>query len=357
MHSSSSDPFAPPSAASRNRLDEHSHSGWCSVDGTGLEVTPDMPAAALAAPNERLGGRFRLDERIGRGGVAEVFAATDERTGAEVAVKVLPRYGEHVAVTKERFEAETTLCRAVSHPNVCRLIACGHTEDGRPYLVTEALRGETLGQCLRREGTLSVDAVLRIARDAARGLGAIHRAGIVHRDVKPDNLFLCAGDRHDASVKVIDFGFAAPAGSAPEEPLKVFGTLRYTAPEQAIGEPVDARADIYALGIVIFRALTGELPFDACGDGDVIRHHLTSAVPPPSWLRDGIPSVVDALVAAMARKHPENRYRALACFCEDVERVLAGLDFQAPELRITPDRFEPTTELGWKVLRAIARIG
>jgi serine/threonine protein kinase len=300
-----------------------------------------------------IAGRFRLHEQLGRGGIAQVFSARDEHTGLDVALKLLPRYGEHEAVTPERVEAETTLGGAVSHANLCRVLAGGHDDDGRPFLITEALAGETLGQRLRRLGRLPVAATLHLAHEAATGLAALHRAGIVHRDVKPDNLFLCDELRHGVAVKVIDFGFATRAGRAPDDPMHVPCTLHYTAPEQAIGDPVDARSDVYALGLVLFRALTGELPFESCSDREMIRHHLESPVPPPSWLREDVPPAVDAIVVRATRKHPGNRYADMPDLCADLQRVLDGCAPGTASSEVLPDRFRPRTEHGWAVLGAL----
>ncbi len=300
-----------------------------------------------------IAGRFRLNERLGQGGIAQVFSARDELTGLDVALKLLPRYGEHGAVTPERVEAEATLGGAVSHANLCRVLSGGHDDDGRPFLVTEALAGETLGQRLRRPGRISVPEALRLARDAATGLAALHGAGIVHRDVKPDNLFLCDELRHGVAVKVIDFGFATRAGRAPEDPMHVPCTLLYTAPEQLLGEPVDSRSDVYALGVVLFRALTGELPFESRSDRDMIRHHVESPVPPPSWLRDDVPPAVDAIVARATRKHPDNRYASMHELCADLQRALDGCAAETSCAEGPADRFRPSTDHGRGVLAAL----
>ncbi len=302
-----------------------------------------------------IAGRFRLQERLGHGGIALVFSARDELTGRDVALKLLPRYGEHEAVTPERVEAEATLGGAVSHANLGRVLAGGHDDDGRPYLITEVLAGETLGQRLRRPGPLSVPEALRLARDAATGLAALHGAGIVHRDVKPDNLFLCDEQRHGVAVKVIDFGFATRAGRAPEDPMHVPCTLHYTAPEQALGEPVDCRSDVYALGLVLFRALTGELPFESCSDREMIRHHVESPVPPPSWLREDVPSAVDAIVARAARKHPGHRYASMHELRADLQRALDGCAPETSRAERPADRFLPSTDHGRAVLAALLR--
>lgn len=298
--------------------------------------------------------RYRILGRLGRGGVGQVFAAEVDETGRRVALKLLPEYGSHPAATRERFESEVALCQAVLHPNVCAVLDAGHTASGRPFLALEPLEGETLGERLRRQPPLSVHHLLRLVREAARGLGALHRAGIVHCDVKPDNLFLCDTDVHGVPLKVIDLGFASRSGEAPQDPLRVFGTLRYTPPERVVGDPVDGRGDIYSLGVVLFRALTGEFPFDACSDRQIVGHHLTSSVPPASWLREGVTPEIDAIIECATRKHPENRYPNMAALCEDLDSALAGRPVAGVPWVVVPDLFEPSTDLGRRVADVVS---
>lgn len=216
---------------------------------------------------------------------------------------------------------------------------------GEPFMVTEALVGETLGDRLAETPRLSSKLACEIARDTARGLAAIHRAGYVHRDVKPDNLFLCDADRHGVTVKVIDFGFCTEAQRANEEGRNVLGTLEYIAPEQALAEAIDGRSDVYGLGVVLFRCVTGELPFDASARG-VITHHLVSHVPPPSWLVDDLEPWVDPVVLSATRKHPDNRYASMADLLDDLDAALAGKPVSGAPARVEPDEYRPKSEKG-----------
>jgi serine/threonine protein kinase len=293
---------------------------------------------------DRIANRYRLLGELGRGTFGTVYRVLDESAGVEAALKILPAFGTNPAVTPERFETEVRLNRAIRHPNVVALMDAGVTLRNEPYVVTERLHGESLGGLLKRRSSIAIAHALRIVREAARGLLAVHRHDLVHRDVKPDNLFLCDEIRHDVSVKVLDFGFATETKA--EHDARVCGTLEYIAPEQALGEVVDCRADVYALGVVLFRILTGELPFDACARRRILSHQLLSTIPPPSWLRDGLTESVDRLVASAVRKHPSNRYASMAAFLNDVERALAGESVEGAPLSVEPDRFEARTEPG-----------
>lgn len=316
------------------------------------EIDPPVPGPI----GRVIAGRYTLGHCLGRGAIGAVFLADDASTGGEVAVKLLPAYGLSPAMTEERFEAEVRLNRSVTHANVVQVLDAGHTERGEPYVVSEALAGETLGDCLRARGAMSVDGALRVAREAARGLSAVHRAGIVHRDVKPDNLFLCDERRHGVSVKVLDFGFATLIDRR-DDPSAVLGTVKYMAPEQVLAESVDPRADVYALGIVLFRALTGELPFDACARRGLVSHHLASPVPPPSWLAEGLDPSIDEVVLTAVRKHPRNRYPSMQAFLDDLDRALSGRPVRGIEPPVRPDVFFPSTDAGRQAFTALGALG
>jgi len=292
---------------------------------------------------------------LGLGASSRVFLSRDEATGSLVAVKVLSPYGSSLALTPDRFDAEVAVGSGVLHPNVARVLDAGTSLWGEPFVVTEALAGETLGERLRGVGSLPPLEAVAIALEAARGLAAIHREGYVHRDVKPDNLFLCDRDRHGVTVKIIDFGFCTPLEPVDEAQRRVMGTLEYMAPEQVVAELVDSRADVYGLGVVLFRAITGELPFDACARRGVLTHHLMSPLPPASWLVDDLDPAIDALVRCATRKHPDNRYPSMDALLADLEAALEGADIQGSPLSIEPDAYRPTTARGRLALEALSR--
>jgi serine/threonine-protein kinase len=243
----------------------------------------------------------------------------------------------------------------MSHPNVMRVFGGGTAARDVPYLVAEVLQGETLRQRLRRERTVSPSTAVSLMRQAALGLGAAHAEAVVHCDIKPANLFLCAGGEDECLVKIFDFGLACPAGGTDASGSEfAAGTLQYMAPEQVVGDPVDPRADVYGLGVVMFRALTGELPFDTTPVTELLTHQLLSAAPPPSWLVDGLDPRIETIVLGAMRKHPDNRYASMADLVADLDRVLCDAPVLGAPLR-TPDEYVPRTESGRQVLQVLAQ--
>jgi tetratricopeptide (TPR) repeat protein len=252
-------------------------------------------------PGDKIDDRFEIDRLAGVGGMGKVFRARDER-GSFVAIKVL-----HSDADEPRFAREAEVLATLRHPAIVQYLAHGATADGEPWLATEWLEGETLGDRLRR-GRLSVEESLDLGVRVATALGAAHRIGVVHRDLKPSNVFLPGGEV--ARVKVLDFGIARMVGAASALTATgaILGTIGYMAPEQARGaRDIDARADVFALGCVLFKCITGEPPF--AGD-DMLAVLLKVAVEEAPRLRDrraGVPEELDALVAAMLAKPPDER--------------------------------------------------
>jgi serine/threonine-protein kinase len=288
-----------------------------------------------------VGGRYRIVGFVNKGATARVYLAEDLESRDIVAVKLFAPTVREAAAMRERFLREAEALRAIDHPNVVRVLDAGEL-DGAPYLVMEALRGETLAAVLERTPILPDDVALRYVREAASALAAAHRTGVIHRDVKPENMFLVRnGD--EVTLKVIDFGMAKVPrdGTSSVEGL-VMGTVQYMAPEQIISEPVDARTDIYALGVVLFRMLTGHLPFDVEMGTDLLGHQLFSPAPPPSWLDDDLDPNVERVILCAMRKDPDNRYPTMECFLEDLARERAE---GWPMMR-QPDVYEPMTDPG-----------
>jgi serine/threonine-protein kinase len=252
---------------------------------------------------------------------------------------------------------EAHVTQSIEHKAVVRVLGIEEPEDEPPFMILEALRGESLGDYLRRNGTMPSDLGLVLLRQAAAALAAAHDAGIVHRDVKPDNFFLLGQRDCPVGLKLIDFGMAQHEGEfVSEDSTSVLGTAQYMAPEQILVEPIDARADVYGLGVVMFRLFTGHLPFEAGGSKELLLHQLFSPVPPPSWLAEDLDPRLEAVILRATSKHPDNRFASM-------HEVLAALDAViglGPEQPISPparrpDVYQPTTERGRRVARHLAK--
>ncbi|MGE5783894.1 MAG: serine/threonine-protein kinase, partial [Myxococcales bacterium] len=217
--------------------------------------------------------------------MADVFLARDIQSARMVAIKILAKELRASRPHRERMRMEATLGQEVRHPNVVKCFGSGELEDGTPFIVLEPLVGETLHDYLVRNHTMPVCKALPLLRQLAEGLAAVHCAGIVHGDIKPKNVFLCGPVDEPDTVKIIDFGlacaFSASVEAAQDETIA--GTLEYLSPEQAAADPLDERSDVYTFGIVAFRWLTGELPFDTHLGTQLLVHQLTSPAPPMSW--------------------------------------------------------------------------
>jgi serine/threonine-protein kinase len=327
---------------------------FCPTDGARLiaDLEDDSPRSKQG---RLLSGRYRLDRVIGHGAMARVYRGHDVETDAQVAIKVLSAKQGADPRARERFFREASAAVRIDHPNVIKVLDVGRREhDGRPYMVIELLHGEPLGDVMRREGHLSVERAYPLFRDAAAGLAAAHAVGIVHRDVKPDNIFVTDEPGGGHGLKVVDFGLAKLHTHASEERDTTLGTAAYMPPEQVLSEPVDARSDVYALGVVMFRAITGHLPFEGQKDVDLLAHQLFLAAPPPSWLAESTPSL-DAVVVRAMRKRPENRYPDMTAMLRDLERLVRGETVDEAPMPVTPDLYAPKTDAGREAGRFFCR--
>jgi tetratricopeptide (TPR) repeat protein len=274
---------------------------------------PAVGPTAMPKPGDLIDGKIEIVRMLGSGGMGAVFEGLHRRTGRRVAVKLLrPNLCSDPAACQRMVE-EALACGRIQHPNVVDVYdagACG----SQPYIVMELLRGESLGTRIDRERTIAVAAAVDIAVQAAAGLAAAHAAGIIHRDLKPDNVFL-VGDR----VKVVDFGISKTddraSGLAETKTGVVIGTPYYMAPEQARGvRNIDARADVYGLGAVLFHALTGRPPFLGDNYNALIAEILTGELPSARSLRPEIPATLDAVLARSLARDPAARHASIAEF-------------------------------------------
>jgi eukaryotic-like serine/threonine-protein kinase len=289
-------------------------------------------------PGTIVARRFVVGDLAGRGAMGSVYRARDLEAGRDVALKVV-----HDSASVERFGREVAILEQLNHPAIVRYAHHGFCDDGRRYLAMEWLEGEPLSERLARS-SLDVPDSLRLVSAAARALAAAHAGGVVHRDLKPSNLFLVGGSL--SSVKVLDFGIAHVTSGARRltRAGMMVGTPGYMAPEQATGEdPIDARADVYALGCVLFRCLTGRLPFIGLDPLDVLLKVILEEPPRVRMLRADVPEAVDALVSSMIAKSRRARLDSGAAVVSAIEAVRrAAADPPAAERR-SPGRrpFDP----------------
>src|SRR5438067_6839626 len=221
--------------------------------------------------SDAIAGRYRLEERLGAGGMAEVWSAEDMELGRRVALKRLARGADPL-----RFEREARAVAALSHPNICHLYDYG-TEDERPYMVFEFLPGGTLKERLPRGRPLDDTSTQRIAGEVAAGLAAAHAQGLVHRDLKPANVVF----DEEGRAKIADFGIARMTGADTlTEDGTLLGTAAYMSPEQASSQPVTPASDVYSFGVILYRMLTGRLPFESNEALEIVRQHVQEPPPP-----------------------------------------------------------------------------
>jgi eukaryotic-like serine/threonine-protein kinase len=308
-----------------------------------LPATQEQQIATPPTPDDPLAGtQFRTCSALGAGGTGEVVEAEHVVLRKRVVIKLLHRElaGKPIQVERMRLEAEA-LGRISPHPHIVEVHDVGTTKDGRPFIVMERLRGSTLQQELRRRGHLPVEEALDVCGQILAGLEAAHGTGIIHRDIKPANLFLCdpvAGTTR-RTLKILDFGIAkviAPENAAAPRPLALatiagsaLGTPRFIAPEQAFGEPVDARADLYAVGAVLYTMLVGHDPFaHVRAVSDLLFAHLDEVPDAPSKAApQPIGEALDAIVLKALAKRPDDRFR-------DAAELAAAL--RVPSARIVP---------------------
>ncbi|MFO0683434.1 MAG: protein kinase [Sandaracinus sp.] len=288
-----------------------------------------------------LGGRYRVTRRIAEGGMGAVYEAEQLALGRRVAIKVLHAHMASDEDIVRRFEREARATTAIGHPNIVEVVDFGTLESGARYLVLEYLDGRDLGRVLREGGPLSVGRAARLAMQIADGVGAAHAKGIVHRDLKPENAIVLGEGSAAERVKVVDFGIskirdaAEGAGDARTRTGTALGTPYFMAPEQAQGKrDVDHRADVYALGVILFRLLTGHHPFDDASYPMLIVKICTEPAPELTTWRTDLPPELSALVARMLAKDPGQRPSSM----EEVRAALAPMvgDTRAPMLTDAP---------------------
>jgi serine/threonine-protein kinase len=278
-----------------------------------------------------LGGRYRLGAVIGQGGMAEVHRGRDVRLGRDVAIKLLRPDLARDPSFQGRFRREAQSAASLNHPSIVAVYDTGEDHGSgtvTPYIVMEYVEGRTLREVLASEGRLLPQRAMEITAQICAALEQAHRAGIVHRDIKPGNVMLTAS----GEVKVMDFGIArAVTGSSQTmtQTAAVIGTAHYLSPEQARGEHVDARSDIYSTGCLLYELVTGAPPFSGDTPVAVAYQHVREEPVPPSSVEPDVPASIDAVVLKAMAKNPANRYQTAAQMRTDLERALAGQPVEA----------------------------
>jgi predicted Ser/Thr protein kinase len=272
---------------------------------------------------EKIADRYELEELVGHGGMSSVYKAHDGLLERYVALKVLHEQYTEDEEFVERFKREARSVAQLQHPNIVTVIDRGE-QDGRQYIVFEYIDGENLKELVVRKGRLDVREALEISLEIARGLAFAHEHGLVHRDVKPQNVLL----NGDGRAKVTDFGIARSRDveQSVTQTGTVLGTSNYIAPEQASGQPVDEHTDVYSLGVVLYELLTGELPFPGDNFVAVAMKHVHE--PPPSALdkRGDLPLRVAAAIDRALEKDPEHRFPTMDAFAAELEACVAELE-------------------------------
>jgi serine/threonine-protein kinase len=276
------------------------------------------------ATDRTLGGRYRLVESIARGGMAEVWEAHDDVLARPVAVKVLHPHLADDDGFVERFRREAVAAARLTHPGIVATFDAG-ADDGVAYIVMELIRGHTLRQAMEGAPMPAAEAV-RIATAVADALEHAHRAGLVHRDVKPANILLCEAPTGGVRVKVADFGIAKlqSGGSDLTQTGAVVGTAKYLSPEQVEGRSPDARSDVYALGVVLYEMLCGRPPFVGETELATALQHVQAMPSPPRQLRAGIPRPLEQVVLRAMAKDPADRFQSAA----DLRGALLSIDLE-----------------------------
>jgi serine/threonine-protein kinase len=318
------------------------------------------PLARTPAEHAMIAGlsdRFEVKRRLGQGGMSTVFHAVERSAGMDVAIKVMSNVHARSPPERSRFLREAEMILPLRHPNIMRVYAFGALKDGSPYIVMQYLEGESLGTIFRRGELLPQSLALRIASEAAAGLAAAHTEGIVHRDVKSDNIFIVGSPDRPRGIKVLDFGLARLSGaSGLTAKGMIVGTPEYMAPEQTVNEATDARTDIYGLGVVFYRLLTGVLPFPLKNEIELLAAHF--ALRPPLLASHGVEThaAVERVLMGALRKVPSNRYPSMSDFCEDIERLRLGQygDIVGPTA-VCDDVYEPKAPFAQSIARVLTK--
>lgn len=305
---------------------------FCMIDGLRLPMSaePRLRARVSHVDAQRLlgktiGGKYTIQSIIGQGGMAVVYQAFDNLIERPVVIKVMQAWLANDERANERFKRECQLTAQLNHPNVIRVYDGGLLNNHEPFLVMEYVPGESLRRALDRHGPVPLKTAANIVIQVSRGLGEAHAAGIIHRDLKPDNILIEAVKHSNQRIKILDFGIAYLVAGAQRltQTGKLIGTPAYISPEQLKDRAIDARADLYALGVILFELLTGRVPFEGETAESILTKQLFEAPPPisasmPEYAPD---SQVELVILKALAKDPNDRYQTALEFEQAVEKA------------------------------------
>ena len=296
---------------------------FCPFDGEPLSTSSDWDPSLDPLIGTVIDNRYEVLSVLGEGGMGIVYAARHRALGKRFALKALRKDLASDGEIAARFIQEARTAASVSHPGLVEITDFGKLPGGQPFFVMELLEGQSLAALIRRGGPIPAARAVNIIRQISEALGAAHDLSIVHRDLKPDNIHVSTDDAGRDRVKIVDFGLAKVIGASRlTRAGMVFGTPHYMSPEQAMGEPTDHRADIYALGVVMYEMFTGRVPFEADSYMGVLTKHMYMAPTPLSQIAgtEKLAALEDLTLRCLEKK-PDHRYATLRDLIEDLDRV------------------------------------
>ncbi len=313
-----------------------SDSNYCKKCATPLPSSKEIPITkTLITPAERLqkgstiAGRYKIIEELGRGGMGVVYKAEDTKLKRTVALKFLPPELTHISEVKERFMREAQAAAALDHPNICTVHEFDEAEE-KPFISMAYIEGQSLKKKIE-SGPLELDEALRIATQVAEGLHEAHKKGVVHRDIKSSNIMVTEQDH----AKIMDFGLARVAGGTlVTKEGTTMGTIAYMSPEQARGEEVNHRTDIWSLGVVLYEMISGQLPFKGEHDQSVMYSILNEEPEPITNLTPDIPMAIEQIVGKALEKKPDERYQHTEELLEDLRSISEGIEPEGIRARL-----------------------
>jgi serine/threonine-protein kinase len=332
---------------------------FCPHDGSPTEEAAPEEIAAVVDPllGRVIDGRYRVEKMIGEGGMGVVYLITHAVLGKRMALKVLRGDMARDSDVVQRFMQEAQSATSIGHQNIIDISDFGRLPDGSVYFVMEYLDGQSLSKMISRGGSIPTVTAVHVVRQIASALDGAHQRGIVHRDLKPDNIYLIKQGNDTNFVKVLDFGIAKVGGASSKltKTGMIFGTPHYMSPEQAAGQSVDQRTDIYALGVIMYEMFTGRVPFDGDTFMGILSKHMFEEPKPPSEIAGttGLGAIEDIILHALEKK-PEQRYNGMTDLIADLDKVASGGVVQIGRAGVMPpnnlaDMLEPPSKTEMRI--------